>query len=899
MKTLFHSISGLVLGLFLLLPNLGYAQNFHIDGYVIFEDNLQPVAYQVVEIRDQNGGFVDAFFTDEQGLFSGDFDIPPAVSSYVLVEYITFCNGEIAVYNEEVVLDSPYLTCSFLICQDFPCYANFNVSQASMDSLEFEFTDISQGEITSWYWDFGDQHFSTEQNPTHVYTVEDHYQVKLTVTGTNCMDQRHRGIFVFYRDCLAKFSHEQTNQGDNLIIQFIDESQGNINLWSWDFGDGESSNEQNPEHHYTGPGEYLVLLHASRQGCWSSTWQTVIVTPDPACFPLFNSQQLHGTNCTVAFTDMSIADSVSNWIWQFGDGNISNEQNPVHIYDSTGIYEVSLEIDGIACNNIFSRTIQVLQSNNCNANFDFLQPIPDVPAVDFLNLSTGDDLEYLWNFGDGATSVEMSPVHVFPSFGAYNVELKIVGFGCGDSITKQVELIEPIPCEAIFSFWSENPESTEVFFTNESVGQVEQHLWDFGDGTFSIEENPVHIYDGPGEFLVELKILAGLCQDSTNQIVHIEEPAFCEASFSISQNYPQSRVISFINGSTGINFSSTWDFGDGNSSIQADPVHEYPAAGEYLVSLAIYTEDDCRDTAWFTLEILPPLSISGSVTVGANLLNTGSVILYKEDAESGVVVFDDMQLNDGYFQFTNLLPGNYILQAFPEFDLPYPVIPKYFPTYAEQVSNWPNAQVFNTNNLPVSVSIHLSSYDGFFDGKASIEGKIVLNGDYSEIPVSMLLFNETGNLRDFRIVDGQNTFDFNKIPYGKYELYPEKAGKNGQSFVIYLSEENPEINDIVFLETNNSIIPDLTAINVRKISKILISPNPANDYILIDFYENPANNSENHIKLYNSEQKLIGAFSFNSNTFKLDVSGYQQGIYFIELTNKTIQLRKKILILHL
>jgi PKD repeat protein len=633
-------------------------------------------------------------------------------------------------------------------------------------------------------------------------------------------------------------------------------------------------------------------------GCWNSIWQNVIVSSAPGCFPLFNSQQLQSTNLTLAFTDLSIADSVSSWYWQFGDGNVSNEQNPVHIYDSAGVYEVSLEIDGISCNNIFSRDIQVLQSNNCIADFDFSQPNPEMTMVNFMNLSTGDFLGYFWDFGDGVTSVEMSPSHEFPSFGIYDVKLIIAGFGCSDSITKQVEITEPIPCEAAFSWWSEGPESTEIFFTNESVGQNDQYIWDFGDGTFSGEENPVHNYNGPGEYLVKLKIMAGLCQDSTNQIIQIAEPAFCEAIFSIVQDYPQSRVISFVNESIGNNFSSIWDFGDGNSSTETDPVHEYSTAGIYQVSLSIYAEDDCSDTAWFTLEILPPLSISGSVWVGENPLSFGDVLLVFDDNEGNINLFDQYSLTNGTFEFSGLVPGNYFLAAIPDFQFPYPVIPKYFPCYSGNQLNWPDAQTFNTNNLPENISINLLSFNDFFDGKASAAGNIVVSSDDSGMPLIMLLYNETGDVRDFRIVDQQYSFSFNKIPYGKYELYPEKAGKNGQSYLIYLSEETPEIDDIVFLETDNSIVPDLTTINDQEALKVIISPNPANEYILINFYEIRPINSETHIKLYNSGQRLISTFSFNNDLFKIDVSGFSQGIYFIELTNNIIQIRKKIIILH-
>nr|NQU94448.1 PKD domain-containing protein [Bacteroidota bacterium] len=520
-----------------------HAETYHIDGYVILEDLLLPVELQIIEIRDQNGSFITSLITNMDGFYTGEFEIDPAFSPYVSVELWRFCNGEIIFYNHDIMLNNPCLTSTFFVCRDQPCIANFNYTQTALNSLEIEFTDISQGDITSWFWDFGDGEFSTEQNPTHIYELEDHYQVKLTAMGTNCVDEKHRGLFVFYQDCLAKFTYEQTNEGDDLIVRFFDESQGNIDQWFWDFDDGGSSGQQNPEHQFAEPGNYLVNLHINGPGCWNSTWQTVIVMPVPGCFPHFNYEQLHGANLELVFSDLSVADSISTWNWEFGDGNMSNLANPNHIYDSAGYYDVSLEINGPCCNCFFTRNIQVLTSNDCTADFDYQQPSLYEPIVEFQNLSTGEHLEYFWDFGDGTTATETSPVHEFPAFGSYDVTLKNTGFGCTDTIIKDVQVIEMIPCEAIFSFWSASPESTEIHFINESVGLIEEYLWKFGDGTFSNEENPIHNYAQHGDYTVELNIFSSNCADSTNLLVQIAEPAFCDAIFSFwseALNLPKS-----------------------------------------------------------------------------------------------------------------------------------------------------------------------------------------------------------------------------------------------------------------------------------------------------------------------------------------------------------------------
>ena len=528
---------GAFLMVFFLIPGRQiFAENYHIAGYVLTEIDSLPAHNEIVEIKDQFGANIGWFLTNDHGLYSGFFEVSTAYSPFVKVELSHNCGDSIIIYNQEIILDNPYLTCNFFVCSNPPCHANFSYQQVALNSLAFEFTDVSSGNITEWFWDFDDQTYSTEQNPAHEFGQPGNYHVKLSINGTSCNDQHQRIVYAhFGQECIPQFTYEQINQGGNLMVQFLDQSLGNFNEWFWDFDDGgEPSNQQNPIHQYSQPGEYEVKLSIFGQGCSDNIHQPILVEPGTGCFALFNSFQHPAADLKVEFTDLSIGQADS-WFWDFGDGSVSYSRNPVHVYENGGDFDVTLNISGPNCGDTFTRSLRVRQDSTCLANFEYQQNSILEPVIQFLNISTGDSLSFFWDFGDGTTSMESSPLHQFPQAGFYFVMLKITGFGRADSLTKQIEILEPTPCFANFSFTSQSPEALEISFINESSGMINSFTWDFGDGVFSALENPVHTYQQPGYYLVKLAIDAIGCADSIQKTVQIAEPVICDAAFQIIQ----------------------------------------------------------------------------------------------------------------------------------------------------------------------------------------------------------------------------------------------------------------------------------------------------------------------------------------------------------------------------
>ncbi len=260
--------------------------------------------------------------------------------------------------------------------------AKFNYFSACVGSLTY-FIDksIADGaDIISWDWSFGDPasgglNFSTEQNPSHEYSAPGTYEVVLIVEDANgCTDHDTVNIVV-EPGPVADFIADSVCFGESMT--FIDQSFSvgqPITSWYWEFGDGTTSTFANPNHTYTAPGNYDVLLVVETAGgCTAEVVKTVKVY----YLPVPNFEWTSGMACendTTQFTDLSAPvgnATIVSWFWQFGDGTTSNEQSPAHYYAAAGNYAVNLLVTDInGCQNSITQIVVVSQAPVSNFIFD-------------------------------------------------------------------------------------------------------------------------------------------------------------------------------------------------------------------------------------------------------------------------------------------------------------------------------------------------------------------------------------------------------------------------------------------------------------------------------------------------------------------------------------------------
>ncbi len=481
------------------------------------------------------------------------------------------------------------------------------------------FTDASLGNggtIDTWVWDFGDGNTSNIQSPTHTYATEAVYDVMLTVTTTDgCQESITQQVtvsplpvadFTFTDECLS-VANTFTDQS---VI-----SSGNIQFWTWDFGDGGTSGQQNPTHQYSVDGTYDVILEVEGPGgCADSDTQQVTVFPAPLAD--FDAPIVCFGEVT-DFADLTVINNaiIDTWLWDFGDGNTSNQQNPSHTYQAPNTYSVTLTVSSDnGC--VDDTTINAIVNVVPEASYTFTDVCED-SVMTFINNSNdngGVITGYLWDFGDFAnipalpnsTSTLEDPTFTYLTSGVYDVTLTVSAGTCSDDTVQQV-LVFPNP-NARFDF------TTVCFgditeFTDMSTsfgGDIDTWIWDFDDGNTSNSQNPQNNYAGYGWYNVNLVVSTDKgCVDEITQPVRVHATPIAEFD---GTNVCFDTLTTFTDLSTipGDNIESyNWDFGDGNSSDAQSPTHTYATTGPFDVILTVTSDSGCVDDITHTVNVYP------------------------------------------------------------------------------------------------------------------------------------------------------------------------------------------------------------------------------------------------------------------------------------------------------
>ncbi|MEO8088634.1 MAG: PKD domain-containing protein, partial [Bacteroidota bacterium] len=241
--------------------------------------------------------------------------------------------------------------------------------------------------------------------------------------------------------------------GDSVCLNnantFVNSSSiptGSINTYFWSFGDGSTSNAGNPNHHvYTNAGTYNVnLVATSNHGCINNALHTVLVRPNPIA--QFAGGGNGCSNFLAHFADQSTSTdgTISGWLWDFGDGDVSTAQNPNHDYTQAGTYPVTLTVvSSNGCQAILQLNgfVNAFPSPLADFDMDNAQADNISPVIHYTNMSSGYN-GYTWTFGDGtSSSMDMNPVHVYADTGSFITQLVVVNnYGCRDTILKTIEI---------------------------------------------------------------------------------------------------------------------------------------------------------------------------------------------------------------------------------------------------------------------------------------------------------------------------------------------------------------------------------------------------------------------------------------------------------------------------
>jgi gliding motility-associated-like protein len=466
-----------------------------------------------------------------------------------------------------------------------------------------------------FFWDFGDTASGTFNTspiaqPSHLYQNPGIYTVLLTAGVAGCSDTDTG--YVVLANPQAAITANDTNIciGDTVFFA----SSGTPGTCQWNFGDPASgasniSFQTSPYHAYQSPGTYTVTLTLNAGGCVDIATRTVIVH-SPVPVTLSANQQLGcQTPFTVDFTDTT--PGAAQWTWIFydpssGAQNVSSVQDPSHTYNSYGNFDLSLlVVDSNGCRSyvFYDDYVSILapsvgfslQDSGCVGDtFDF--------TANVISPNDTSIVSYVWDFGDGTgTQTGTTPTfqHAYTAPGFYDVSLTITtATGCTASRTYTAFIRVGVPPSADFTFSDDTICFQQgVQFTDLSPQPpvITGWLWNFGDGSSSMVQNPFHLYDldtsgTVDPFDITLIVYNNGCGDTLTftDSVAVLGPF---PLFYVNYNCANPLSVEFVNQSGGAT-DYLWTFGDGTTDTVTNPVHVYPNRGGYMANLTASNSDN-------------------------------------------------------------------------------------------------------------------------------------------------------------------------------------------------------------------------------------------------------------------------------------------------------------------
>ena len=715
-------------------------------------------------------------------------------------------------------------------------------------------------------------------------------------------------------DCQADFLVHYDGAHE-LLVYFYNQSipVGNSTRWYWDFGDGMTSGDFEPMHNYNQAGNYTVCLTMvdSTISCTSSFCTEIIVGNNPGdCQAMFSwvSQGL-----TAAFTDQSIG-LPDTYLWDFGDGTLSNEPNPVHTWVTTGTYLVCLNISdsNTFCESTFCELVTFVDSVQvCQAAFSY--SLFHSPICEFTNLSTGQPDQVIWDFGDGTTSNEYNPIHVWEFPGVYTVCLNIYNSitQCGSTYCENILFGDTLPsCHAAYTY--EQTGDLTFAFTNNSTGMIDQVIWDFGDGSpFSHEYNTEHTWEQPGIYHVCMAIISNYtgCQDVMCLDITVGDTiSGCQADFSvIIESIPGNINHYFFNDeSTGPNITNWyWDFGDGTISFIQNPDHTYTNSGAYQVCLTVSGEGNggyCSSTTCYTYTTPAYYNLGGQVFAGnfpinnpSNTGDTALVRLYRNEGNLLSEVASGTFYEYGYFFFVDVLEGNYVVHA--ELTPGSVSYKSYLPAYTGETPNWQQSQFISLNTSDIfDANVFMPELSQISSGPGTISGNInCIENTFVDLARRIVFLKQSGNIISYTNTDENGAFIFTDLALGTYSLTAEIAGMYSQTLEVNLTEYgNQALNNQLLISSSN--ITGQEDHPYEAFPEVTLYPNPASGNVYLKFsMANAANltseiySASGSVCIRNNHHCSVGI-----NNLTLNTGNLSQGIYLLVLKSEDNQVLKTI-----
>jgi PKD repeat protein len=467
-----------------------------------------------------------------------------------------------------------------------------------------------------YYWDFGNGNTAQTRNThqtflNYKYTeVENYTTTLIAVSQYGCRSEMQQQITV-HPIPNAEFSISELSGCSPFTPEIFNLSDG-ATAFVWDFENATSQDDDESFHHIwrnltDKPVSFTVALTASIDfGCYSQAKKMIKVYPEvqadftadlwEGCAPL-------GVN----FTNNSLL--ADTYQWDFADGLTSKSKSPYHKFLNDDLSSQTFPVRMVAhsifgCSDTLFRDITVLATPR--ASFvaqPYKQAYPNATVIS-TNLTNPGPWNFQWEMGDGNTYFTQSfdPLaHTYIWNGndmgskTYTVALIASNQECKETFTQLITITSPIP-EANYNAIQSGCEPFPVNFENTSK-YAHSYRWDFADGSFSLDPNPSHLFLDHGVYNVRLIAIGDGGSDTIYKTITVIENPVADFDIVTALVKIPEEPLKLINKSKNGDFY-LWDFGDGNTSNEFEPVHYYRQPEIYNISLMVSRgiQPQCHDT---------------------------------------------------------------------------------------------------------------------------------------------------------------------------------------------------------------------------------------------------------------------------------------------------------------
>lgn len=522
-----------------------------------------------------------------------------------------------------------------------------------------------------WVWNFGDGAISQDNSPTpkHSYSAPGLYDITLTVSNGTCSNSLTKKQYIEATDPFPRFTIAKADCNNRLTATFI-ESSTKATSWKWEWGDGTdtayTTRSARITHTYPKTGKYKVRLTVSDGICTTMLEGTadviaaspVAITADKST--LCSSDTVH-TKISSYNPDIYGA---NGYAWQ-ANGK-AYPDSTLTSYPFTNLAPGKQALQLVAINRVgctdSSNVVNVavrgpLAGYNLPSNVQCRGTVVTFTDATDLTYSSG-VAKWEWDFGDGTPSQTFTAppfTHVYDTAGyRFKPVLKVTDKeGCSNVYSGKTLQVNGPNADFVADKYVVTP-GTNVTFTNQSTdigGTIATVRWNFGNGTgSSTTPKAVVNYANLGVYKVQLRITDNNgCKDTTEKEIKVTKTgaAFTYTSSFVDGSNCAPMLFRFTNKS--FNYTSSfWDFGDGSTSDQANPVHTYTLAGQYKVTLKVKGNNGDEDQAEETIVVTGPFAEIMASTQGG--CHEQEVVFNIKGAKSSTFNWD---FTDGIVQQTN------------------------------------------------------------------------------------------------------------------------------------------------------------------------------------------------------------------------------------------------------